>query len=225
MQVIKVKSAIRNYDVQFVDTMEFLEKFQNIKERFYIIDSNVWKHYSEKYLGSLDLKDILVLPINEDRKSLQTVMEIYDSLMKRSPKRNMTMISIGGGIIQDITGFVASTLYRGINWIFVPTTLLAQADSCIGSKTSLNYNSYKNLIGTFYPPNEVYINTSFLATLQNDDFYSGLGEVIKLHLMGGEKSTLSLLESIPKIKERDQRHIMKAIQACLTVKKGFFICL
>jgi 3-dehydroquinate synthase len=128
------------------------------------------------------------------------------------------MISIGGGIIQDITGFVASTLYRGINWIYVPTTLLAQGDSCIGSKTSLNYQRYKNLIGTFYPPTKIYINTGFLATLEPEDFYSGLGEIIKLYMMGGESRAAVLIQDIHKIKERDQVALLRAIRDVLTIK-------
>ena len=219
---MKVKSAIRNYDVCFTETMQFLKDLEGIKNRLYIIDSNVWKLYSEKELAVLDPEKVLVLPINEERKSLQTVTEVYDSLMSRSAKRNMTMISIGGGIIQDITGFVASTLYRGINWIYVPTTLLAQSDSCIGSKTSLNYQGYKNLIGTFFPPNVIHINPSFLATLEKEDFYSGLGEVIKLHLMGGERLTQFLLEDMDRVKSRDEKFLMKAIRSSLDVKVSFF---
>ena len=144
-----------------------------------------------------------MLPVREERKTLETVQELYGHFLGRSAKRNMTLISIGGGILQDISGFAASTLYRGINWVFVPTTLLAQADSCIGSKTSLNYQGYKNLLGTFYPPNEVYIYMPFLATQAELDFYSGLGEVVKLHLMGGAERTRELIALLLIFDRRD----------------------
>ena len=112
------------------------------------------------------MSDIILFPVQEEVKTLESVEGIYDQLLLRSAKRNLTLITIGGGILQDITGFVASTLYRGINWILIPTTLLAQADSCIGSKTSLNYKGFKNLIGSFYPPKKVWIDPYFLGTLQ-----------------------------------------------------------
>jgi 3-dehydroquinate synthase len=217
VQVMRVTSSNRDYQVTFVDTMSFIEELEQIKNRFYIVDKKVWDLYSASW-GHLDEQRLLILPISEEAKCLDTVMAVYDALMKSAAKRNMTMISIGGGIIQDITGFVASTLYRGINWIYVPTTLLAQGDSCIGSKTSLNYQRYKNLIGTFYPPTHIYINPGFLATLEPEDFYSGLGEVIKLYMMGGESSATCLIGVIHNIKQREPAALLKAIRDVLTIK-------
>lgn len=214
---MNVTSSIKNYQVAFSEKMDFLKACEQIPNRFYVIDKKVWDLYKTSF-GQLDEQRLLILPINEEAKCLETVMAVYDVLMKSAAKRNMTMISIGGGITQDITGFVASTLYRGINWIYVPTTLLAQADSCIGSKTSLNYQKYKNLVGTFYPPSQIYINTGFLATLEAEDFYSGLGEVIKLYMMGGESSATTFIEGMPQIKQRNSDALMKAIQDVLTIK-------
>ncbi len=217
MQIMTVSSSIRDYQVAFVETMDFIPEFESAKDRYYVIDKKVWDLYGASF-KPLDTESVLILPISEEVKCLETVKTVYDALMKCSAKRNMTLISVGGGIIQDLTGFVASTLYRGINWIYVPTTLLAQADSCIGSKTSLNYQGYKNLIGTFFPPAKVYINTAFLATLDVEDFYSGLGEVIKLYMMGGESSTTAFIKEIPKIKQRDRSALAKAIQDVLHIK-------
>jgi 3-dehydroquinate synthase len=217
VQIMTVSSSIRDYQVAFVETMEFISELESTKDRFYVIDKKVWDLYGSSF-NPLDTESSLILPISEEAKCLETVKTVYDALMKCSPKRNMTLISVGGGIIQDITGFVASTLYRGINWIYVPTTLLAQADSCIGSKTSLNYQGYKNLIGTFFPPTRIYINTDFLATLDVEDFYSGLGEVIKLYMMGGESSTTAFIEEIDKIKQRDRSALAKAVQEVLQIK-------
>ena len=217
MQIMTVSSSIRDYQVAFVETMEFISELESMKDRFYVIDKKVWDLYGGSF-KPLDTESSLILPISEEAKCLETVKTVYDALMKCSAKRNMTLISVGGGIIQDITGFVASTLYRGINWIYVPTTLLAQADSCIGSKTSLNYQGYKNLIGTFFPPTRIYINTAFLATLDVEDFYSGLGEVIKLYMMGGESATTAFIEEIDKIKQRDRSALAKAVQEVLQIK-------
>jgi 3-dehydroquinate synthetase len=100
---MKVTSSIRDYQVTFVDTMSFIEELEQIKNRFYIIDKKVWDLYSPSW-GHLDEQRLLILPISEEAKCLDTVMTVYDALMKSAAKRNMTMISIGGGIIQDITG-------------------------------------------------------------------------------------------------------------------------
>ena len=215
--MMTVSSSIRDYQVDFVETMEFLASCESLTSRYYVIDQNVWELYKGSF-DALNAESTLILPINEEAKCLETVKTVYDAIMKCSAKRNMTLISIGGGIIQDITGFVASTLYRGINWIYVPTTLLAQADSCIGSKTSLNYQRYKNLIGTFFPPTKIYIHTGFLATLEPEDFYSGLGEVIKLYMMGGASTTAALIGEIKEIKQRDDVALLKAIREVLTIK-------
>lgn len=218
---MRIKSAVRDYDVYLCRSLEFLEKISEIKECFYVVDGTVWKLYFEaleKYIGP---DRLMVLPISEDRKTLFTAMEVYDALMSRAAKRNMTLISIGGGITQDVTGFAASTLYRGIGWIFVPTTLLAQADSCIGSKTSLNYKHYKNLVGTFFPPNEVYLDPGFLSTLSTEDFFSGVGEVIKLHLMGGPAMTELFSGNAPRIRAREAPALLEAIRNSLQVKLSY----
>ena len=99
-------------------------------------------------------------------------------------KRDSVLVAIGGGITQDITCFIATSFMRGVKWTFVPTTLLAQADSCIGSKSSINFGKYKNLLGSFTPPNEIYVCDKFLNSLEDKDFKSGIGEIIKLLLIG-----------------------------------------
>src|SRR5204862_184742 len=95
------------------------------------------------------------------------------------------LLAVGGGITQDITCFLAATLLRGIDWHFYPTTLLAQADSCIGSKSSINVGAAKNILGTFPPPKQVTISTCFLDTLDPGDVRSGVGEMLKVHAIEG----------------------------------------
>ena len=103
-------------------------------------------------------------------------------------RKNHRLIGIGGGIIQDITAFIASIMYRGVDWFLFPTTLLAQGDSCIGSKTSINFGEYKNQIGGFYPPHKIFINLDFLNTLSDKDIKSGLGEMSHYFVVEGEAS-------------------------------------
>lgn len=221
MSLMKIRSNIRDYEVHFAETTDFLGEFDKFPQRCYVVDSNVWQLYSNGCLREIANEDVIVLPIDEERKCLESVQELYDRLTGRSAKRNMTMISIGGGILQDITGFASSTLYRGINWVFIPTTLLAQADSCIGSKTSLNYKGFKNLIGTFYPPSEVFIHTPFLSTLEDFDFYSGLGEVTKLHIMGGPDKTQEIIDLLPSLVCRDPEALRTSVQNSLLIKQGY----
>jgi 3-dehydroquinate synthase len=185
------------------------------------VDENVWRLYADGCLRDIDRERVFVQPIREEIKSLESVQRLYDRLADYPAKRNLTLISIGGGILQDITGFVASTLYRGIDWVYVPTTLLAQADSCIGAKTSLNYHRCKNLVGTFYPPREVLIHIPFLATLEPRDFFSGLGEVIKLHIIGGPGPVDRLIAMQPAIRQRDPEALRATVINSLTIKHGY----
>jgi 3-dehydroquinate synthase len=221
MSVIAIHSNLRDYTVHFHDDASFIEGFSRYPQRLFVIDENVWKLHGTGCLATLADSERIIFPVSEERKSLDGVMELYDRLMECSAKKNMTLISIGGGIIQDITGFVASTLYRGLNWVFVPTTLLAQADSCIGSKTSLNYKRFKNLIGTFYPPAEVHIYSRFLQTLEKIDFLSGMGEVAKLHIMGGTDTISAFTSTLPTLIGRNDAAILLAIRRSLTVKLSY----
>lgn len=221
MSVITIKSHIRNYDVTFIDYHDFSNLFAKYSQRIFVIDHNVWRLYANDLFREFTREKVIILPVHEEGKSLETAQDLYDRLIQYAAKRNMTLISIGGGILQDITGFVASTLYRGINWIFLPTTLLAQADSCIGSKTSLNYKSYKNLIGTFYPPSSVYIYPPFLFTQEEPDFFSGLGEVVKLHMMGGNGKVIEILNFLPKIVKKDSSTLLTAVKNSLLIKSDY----
>jgi len=182
---LTIESNIRDYDVVFEKNFDFLETLSKIENSIMIIDRNVFSLYQE-YFSNIDESNLFLFDAIEENKTFDYVKEIYDFLLRKSVKRNLTIVSIGGGITQDITGFVASTLYRGVNWVFVPTTFLAITDSCIGSKTSLNYDKYKNLMGTFYPPSKIHINSDFLDTLKELDFFSGIGETIKFQLMKEE---------------------------------------
>lgn len=218
---LTINSNIRDYDVIFEETFDFIDDFKNIKNSVLIIDGKVYQLYKDKFTNVKE-ENLFLFNAIEDNKTFDYVKEIYDFLISKSVKRNLTIISIGGGITQDITGFVASTLYRGVNWIFVPTTFLAMTDSCIGSKTSINYGKYKNLMGTFYPPQKIYINTNFLDTLEKLDFYSGIGETIKFQLMKEEypKDFKKVLDKIDKtINDKSSR--LEIIHDNMSVKLDY----
>jgi 3-dehydroquinate synthase len=216
-----IKSNIRDYSVEFVETDEFMKGIIDQPDHVFIIDGTVWDLYKESVLQKISTNRAIIQPIHEDLKNLETVTELYDHLVNLQAKRNVTLVVIGGGILQDICGYVASTIYRGIHWIFVPTTLLAQADSCIGSKTSLNYKNYKNLIGTFYPPSEIFIYPKFLFTLSGLDYYSGLGEIIKLHIMAGTQKIAEIRSKLPLLKKKDFSTLKSVIEKSLQIKKEY----
>jgi 3-dehydroquinate synthase len=221
VESILLSSRLRDYTAIFESDGSFLGDLVATANRIFIVDENVWAAHAGGVLAALPREDVVLLPIAEETKTLSSVGLVWDTLLERSAKRNMTVVSIGGGICQDITGFAASTLYRGIGWIFLPTTLLAQADSCIGSKTSLNYRRFKNLVGTFFPPNAVHIYAPFLATQKEIDYYSGVGEVVKLHIMGGVDSACRLDEAMASIGEREVSVLHRTVRDSLLIKKSY----
>ena len=218
---LTIESNIRKYDVVFENNFDFLDELSLLENSIMVIDRNVYELY-KKYFKHLKVSDLFLFDAIEENKTFDYVKEIYDFLLSKSVRRNLTIVSIGGGITQDITGFVASTLYRGVNWVFVPTTFLAITDSCIGSKTSINYYKYKNLMGTFYPPSRIHINTNFLKTLETLDFFSGVGETIKFQLMKEEypKDFLKISDVINKVVENvDSR--LEIIHDNMEIKLGY----
>jgi 3-dehydroquinate synthase len=220
MNSLTLHSNIHNYEVLFEHDFGFLDKLKTLEHKAFIIDKNVYKLYKEIFKG-IKKSELFLFHATEENKTLQSVQEIYAFLAKFKAKRNLTLISFGGGITQDVTGFVASTLYRGIRWIFIPTTFLAQADSCIGSKTSLNFESYKNILGGFYPPNTIHIYPQFLNTLTKKDFYSGIGEVIKFALLKEEypKNFHTIIKTVEALKKN--KKMLQAIHKTMEIKKAY----
>jgi len=152
--------------------------------RFMIIsDSNVSKYYLEEIIGLLrpDAKCVesFIFPAGESSKNLTTVNECYEQLILSGFDRNDVLVALGGGVVGDLTGFVAATFLRGIRFIQVPTSLLSMVDSSIGGKTGVDYKAYKNMVGAFHQPKLVYMNLSTLNSLRDLEFNSGMGEVIK----------------------------------------------
>ncbi len=179
---MEIKSNIHNYSVIFEDTLEFMDQLKSMPSRVFVLDRKVSEMYPQLTKG-VDNNDIILIDAIEENKTLDTVQDLLKKLVARDEKKNLTLISLGGGIIQDITGYAASCLYRGIKWLFIPTTLLAQADSCVGSKTSINFHGYKNVLGGFYPPHKIFLYPGFTDSLPKADYYSGIGEIIKFMLL------------------------------------------
>jgi 3-dehydroquinate synthase len=163
---------------------EAIQTLQMNGRRFMIIsDHNVSHYYLEEVMTLLRpvVKSIssYVFPAGEKSKNLDTVNACYEQLILSGFDRNDVLIALGGGVVGDLTGFVAATYLRGIRFIQVPTSLLSMVDSSIGGKTGVDYKAYKNMVGAFHQPKLVYMNLTTLLSLKDSEFYSGMGEVIK----------------------------------------------
>lgn len=177
---LNIKSKLFDYDVKFVDSFDEIINYTNKNNTITIIDKNVSLIYD-----FLNKEDNIIIESNEESKTLIGVDCLLNEFVKRKVNIKTQLIVIGGGILQDLVGFCASIYCRGIEYILIPTTLLAQTDSCIGGKTSINFNNKKNILGTFYPPKEILICSKFLETLSKIDYFSGLGEIFKFHILSG----------------------------------------
>lgn len=123
--------------------------------------------------------DTFIFPAGEEQKNLDTVRELYRTLIEKNYDRNDILAALGGGVTGDLCGFAAATYLRGISFIQIPTTLLSQVDSSIGGKTGVDFDAYKNMVGAFHMPKLVYTNVKTLDTLPKEQFISGMGEVVK----------------------------------------------
>lgn len=145
---------------------------------FFIIDSNL-KGYFHLFEGYNTIK----IESSEQNKTLSTVEKIANELLQRGADRDALLVGVGGGITTDITGFVASIYKRGVKCAFIPTTLLAQVDASIGGKNGVNFNSYKNILGTITQPQKIYLCAEVLKTLPDNEFKAGIAEVLKTFIL------------------------------------------
>ena len=185
---IKILSHKGEYVVNFVRGGIDQLNQQPIENAIYIVDQNIAQIYDNRLGNILNSEKVLIIEATEENKSLAQFPAYVDSLVGLNVRRGQKLVAIGGGIIQDITCFLAATMMRGLPWMFYPTTLLAQSDSCIGSKSSINSGEVKNILGTFTPPEQVVIDVDFLQTLEEKDIFSGIGEMIKVHAINSPES-------------------------------------
>lgn len=185
---IRIQSHKGEYMVSFQRAgLELLGR-KPIENAIYILDKKVAKLYETVLNPILMAGRVVQIEANEVNKSLEQFPGYIDALVALKVKRGQMLVAIGGGIIQDITCFIAATVMRGLPWMFYPTTLLAQSDSCIGSKSSINSGSVKNILGTFTPPEKVVIDVNVLGTLEKRDIFSGIGEMFKVHAIDSPES-------------------------------------
>ena len=187
MYRMDIKSSLKDYSLFIVD--EFSATLENEYEEgdFLIIDKNIIALYGNKLLNQKWGNNVIEIEANENQKSYLGLEPVIQQLIEKGFRKNNRLFAIGGGITQDVTAFISSIIYRGVDWLFFPTTLLAQGDSCIGSKTSINFGKYKNQLGNFYSPRKIFVDLNFLDTLSARDLTSGLGEMLHYFLVAGEE--------------------------------------
>lgn len=218
MEILTVALGERSYPIyigqNLLNDSRLIQK--HIPDSSVMVVSNeaVAHLYSSTLISKLEIQrlDRMLLPDGEQYKTLDTVNSIYTSLLKSRHDRKTTLLALGGGVVGDITGFTAATYLRGVNFIQVPTTLLAQVDSSVGGKTGVNHPLGKNMIGAFYQPRCVVIDTATLNTLDDRQLSAGLAEVIKYGLIGDYEFFTWLERHIEDILERDPQTLTHAIR-------------
>jgi 3-dehydroquinate synthase len=187
-KVITIQSHKGEYAASFMSGG--MDQLNNapVENAVYIIDQNIAQLYQNRLGNILSSQRVIKIEATEENKSLDKIPGYVDELVSVNIRRGQPLVAIGGGIIQDITCFLATTVMRGLPWIFYPTTLLAQSDSCIGSKSSINSGEVKNILGTFTPPDKVVIDVDFLQTLEQREIFSGIGEMLKVHAINSPES-------------------------------------
>ncbi len=183
---------------------EYLRKIYHRRGLFVVTDRHVYDLYHLKLahiLSEYQVQFVVIEP-GEKSKSFEVYRNVIDTLIEKGIKRTDLILSFGGGVVGDLAGFVAATLYRGIPYVQIPTTLLAQVDSSIGGKVGIDLPSGKNLVGAFYPPKLVIIDPELLHTLSEREYRNGLAEMIKAGLIGDKKLYQYLLVQ-EKVREQD----------------------
>jgi 3-dehydroquinate synthase len=185
---LEIESHRGSYVVTFEDDVVAAIAEREPSDAYFIVDRKVSELYGNELDEILTTRPTLLIEATEANKSLDKFTGYVEQLLKGGLKRSHILVAVGGGIIQDITCFLAATMFRGLDWRFYPTTLLAQSDSCIGSKSSINVEGTKNILGTFTPPRQVTVCLRFLSTLAETEVRSGIGEMLKVHVIDGPTS-------------------------------------
>lgn len=227
MKTIFVKAKQHSYPVYIGDGIfskltAFLESKKLYKNLFIVIDRNVDKHFGKyirrnfkKYSAN---QFYYIFNASEKSKSYAELRKIHSALLTARFGRDTLLIAIGGGIAGDLAGLAASIYMRGIQIIHIPTTLVACVDSSIGGKTAVNFNRYKNLIGSFYHPEFVLCDIKFLSTLSKIEFGSGVGEIIKYTFITNEKFFDFVKENLYAILNGEKKIIEQVINECVQFK-------
>lgn len=229
MEILVTSKNNCSYNIVSADSFtglkdRFAELFPQAKQLCIISDKNVFPLYGNDLkdeLGSIEGISVYeyIVEAGEKSKSLDNVIEIEKFLLSNDFSRNDVLVSLGGGVISDLTGFAASLYKRGIPAVYVPTTVLSIVDASIGGKTGVDFENIKNVIGAFKMPSLIYICNETLKTLPEREFYSGFGEIMKAALLGDAKFYEWLIENMYEIFEKNPDTITEMFERSISIKK------
>ncbi len=227
MRIVNVPLGNRSYEIQigpdlFKQLGPYCARLELGRRCAIISDSNVAPKYAkgaQATLAKSGFESVLItFPAGETAKSLQSVQRCYDQLAAHRLERKSFIVALGGGVVGDLAGFAAATYLRGIAFVQVPTTLLAQVDSSVGGKVGVNLKAGKNLVGAFYQPRLVLCDLDALKTLPKREFQAGLAEVIKYGIIYDAALFQQLERELPKILKRDPKILGAIIARCCEIK-------
>jgi 3-dehydroquinate synthase len=212
----EVKSIFRTYKTLFQSYDKALS--DNIKSGdIVILDSNVAKLYPD-IQKIIVANKVFIIEANEEAKTYEKIGLLLSDIISHGFSKTDRLIGIGGGVIQDITAFSSSILFRGVEWLFFPSNLLTQCDSCIGSKTSVNCGEYKNQLGGFYPPSKIFIDFKFWQTIATEEVSSGLGEMLHYFFVDGVDNIDKLHNEIKKAYD-EKEVLLSLVWRSLSIKR------
>lgn len=225
MQNVTVKLSERSYPIHIgsglLQQLEYLLQHLSPQQRIFLIsNTTVAEHYLapvKQQLGT-KLAGEFLMADGEEYKSLATYQNALDTALALNLHRDSIILALGGGVVGDLAGFVAATLHRGIDFMQIPTTLLAQVDSSVGGKTAVNHPQGKNLIGAFHQPKQVIIDTDTLNTLPERELKAGIAEVIKYGVIADAEFFEWLERNIGLLLSRDTEALTYAIQRSCEIK-------
>ena len=224
MQTLQVELGPISYPITIgsglLNNRQLLDAQIPGRDLLIVTDATVAKLYLAKLTGSFAQRRIAecILPDGEQHKTLQTAGWVFDALVSNKMNRDATVLALGGGVVGDIAGFAAACYQRGIGYVQIPTTLLAQVDSSVGGKTGVNHPGGKNLIGAFYQPRAVIADTDVLASLPDRELKSGLAEVIKYGCVWDPLLFEWLDRNMGKLLSRDAEALKYAIGRSCEIK-------
>ena len=224
METVRVELGANSYEILigekiFAEVGKFISESDCTKKILIVTDTNVFPRFATDLTKFLDAEvGIFKIDAGETSKTLQNAEKIYTTAIELGLDRKSLIIALGGGVVGDLAGFAAATYLRGVPFIQVPTTLLAQVDSSVGGKTAVNHALGKNLIGAFYQPKAVFIDLETLQTLPEREIKSGLGEVVKYGIIRDENFFAYLEENAEKILNRDAEVFSKIVKRSCEIK-------
>lgn len=224
MSTLTVELGERSYPITIsedsLSQAHLIRDFLKTRQVFVVTNPTVYALWADKLSAALTGIDVqfIQVPDGEEYKTLQTMESVIGELLQRHAARDATLLALGGGVIGDLTGFVAASFQRGIPFIQVPTTLLSQVDSSVGGKTAVNHALGKNMIGAFYQPKAVIIDTETLKTLPAREFAAGMAEVIKYGIIYDAEFFTWLENNLDAIKALNSDTLQKMIYRCCQIK-------